>query len=110
MYYDIYNFLLEDYENCRIYGISFDSNVSMKKWVDFRKEHNESNFFKKYFKNIVNKKKKHNIVFKSLKDIENINIKLSPYVGKINMSSLTIHQNILRNAIGMTFNAFARNY
>ena len=33
IHYDTYNFLLEDYEHCRIYGVSFDPNITMKKWL-----------------------------------------------------------------------------
>jgi hypothetical protein len=98
IYYDIYNLLFEDYENYRIYGVSFDPNITMKKWMDFKKEQNEDD---DYYPSKNNK-----LTFKVLSNIENVNIKFSPYVGNFNMSILVIHQNILMNRYGMTNNGY----
>ncbi len=96
--YDIYNFLLEDYEHCRFYGMSFDPNISMKKWTDLKKDQYKDD-------DILNKKTKFKVA-----RIDNINIELSPYVGKINMSILLVHQNILNNICGMSGLAYFFDY
>ncbi|MBA43046.1 MAG: hypothetical protein CMF62_03440 [Magnetococcales bacterium] len=102
IHYNTYNFLLEDYENCRIYGISLDSNLSMKKWMDFKKEQNENDL------SVINSTN-NKLLYKVLDNIKNINIKLSRYIGNIKISILSIHQNILRNMCGMSGNVLNHN-
>ncbi|MBA43045.1 MAG: hypothetical protein CMF62_03435 [Magnetococcales bacterium] len=98
--YDTTNFLLEDYENCRMYGVSLDHNMSMKKWMDFKKEENGEDYYD--IDKIKNKINEYKLKFKILY-INNLNIKLSPYVGNIKMSILSVDQHILYNANGKTY-------